>query len=206
MRFARPPTHRGVAVERLAVRHPESTGTYSKRLSAILAVVSSAIALSSRGSSVRVEYLVRQARITDVDRLYALCAEQAAVPDGDSPMDAIGLLRQLVYLPNASVALVEANRQLVGGAVLGLRPSVRTGGFVGTIDVLVVANGYEGEKIADLLIEEMLLSARRKGCTAVEVMLLPDSEHFSSWQAHGFAKAATNTYRAPVIARTRAGG
>ena len=146
------------------------------------------------------EYLVRQARITDVDRLYALCAEKGAVPDGDSPMDAIGLLRQLVYLPNASVALAEGNRQLAGGAILGLRPSVRTGGFVGTIDVLVVANGHDGEKVTDLLIEEMLLSARRKGCTTVEVMLKPDAENFSSWQAHGFAKSATNTYRAPVAA------
>ena len=85
------------------------------------------------------EYLVRQARITDVDRFYALCAEKGAVPEGDSPMDAVGLLRQLVYLPGASIALAEGNRQLAGGAVLGLRPSVRTGGFVGTIDVLVVA-------------------------------------------------------------------
>jgi hypothetical protein len=114
------------------------------------------------------------------------------VPGGDSPMDAIGLLRQLVYLPGASVALAEGNRQLAGGAVLGLRPSVRTGGFVGTIDVLVVANGHDGEKVADLLIEEMLLSARRKGCTSVEVMLTPDVENFSSWQGHGFTKSATN--------------
>jgi hypothetical protein len=152
-----------------------------------------------------VEYLVRQARITDVDRFYALCAEKGAVPDGDSPMDAIGLLRQLVYLPGASVALAEGNRQLAGGAVLGLRPSVRTGGFVGTIDVLVVANGHDGEKVTDLLIEEMLLSARRKGCTSVEVMLTPDVENFSSWQGHGFTKSATNTYRAPVAARAQTG-
>jgi hypothetical protein len=152
-----------------------------------------------------VEYLVRQARITDVDRFYALCAEKGAVPDGDSPMDAIGLLRQLVYLPGASIALAEGNRQLAGGAVLGLRPSVRTGGFVGTIDVLVVANGQDGEKVTDLLIEEMLLSARRKGCTSVEVMLTPDVENFSSWQGHGFTKSATNTYRAPVAARAQTG-
>jgi N-acetylglutamate synthase-like GNAT family acetyltransferase len=152
-----------------------------------------------------VEYLVRQARITDVDRLYALCAEKGAVPDGDSPMDAIGLLRQLVYLPNASVALVEANRQIAGGAVLGLRPSVRTGGFVATIDVLVVASGHDGEKVADLLIEELLLSARRKGCTAVEVMLASDDEHFASWQGHGFTRMAQNTYRAPIAARARTG-
>ena len=149
------------------------------------------------------EYLVRQARITDVDRLYALCAEKGAVPGADSPMDAIGLLRQLVYLPNASVAVVEGNRQLAGGAVLGLRPSIRTGGFVGTIDVLVVAGGQDGEKIADLLIEEMLLSAKRKGCTAVEVMLTPDAEYFSSWQAHGFARTASTTYQAAVAVRTR---
>jgi len=152
-----------------------------------------------------VEYLVRQARITDVDRFYALCAERGAVPGGDSPVDAIGLLRQLVYLPNASVALAEGNRQLAGGAVLGLRPSVRTGGFVGTIDVLVVASGHDGEKVTDLLIEEMLLSARRKGCTSVEVMWTPDVENFSSWQGHGFTKAATNTYRAPVAARAQTG-
>ena len=125
------------------------------------------------------------------------------MPDGDSPMDAIGLLRQLVYLPNASVALVEANRQVAGGAVLGLRPSVRTGGFVGTIDVMVIANGYDGEKVADLLIEEMLLSAKRKGCTAVEVMLAPDAPQFSSWQAHGFSKTPANTYRAPIAVRAR---
>jgi N-acetylglutamate synthase-like GNAT family acetyltransferase len=152
-----------------------------------------------------VEYLVRQARITDVDRLYALCAEKGAVPDGDSPMDAIGLLRQLVYLPSASVALVEANRQLAGGAVLGLRPSVRTGGFVATIDVLVVASGHDGEKVADLLIEELLLSAKRKGCTAVEVMLTPEDEHFASWQGHGFVKAGPHTYTAPIAARARIG-
>jgi hypothetical protein len=148
-----------------------------------------------------VEYLVRPARITDVDRFYALCAEKGAVPDGDSPMDAIGLLRQLVYLPNASVALAEGNRQLAGGAVLGLRPSVRTGGFVGTVDVLVVANGHDTEKVADLLIEEMLHSARRKGCTSVEVMLTPDSEHFSSWQGPGFTRSAANIYRAAVAVR-----
>jgi N-acetylglutamate synthase-like GNAT family acetyltransferase len=148
-----------------------------------------------------VEYLVRQARITDVDRFYALCAEKGAVPGGDTPIDAISLLRQLVYLPNASVALVEANHQILGGAVLGLRPSVRSGGFVGTIDVLVVATSIDGEKIADLLIEEMLHSARRKGCTSVEVMLTPDAEFISNWQGHGFAKSATNTYRTAVAVR-----
>jgi hypothetical protein len=149
----------------------------------------------------RVEYLVRQARITDVDRFYALCAEKGAVPEGDTPIDAISLLRQLVYLPNASVAIVEANHQIVGGAILGLRPSVRSGGFVGTIDVLVAGVGHDGEKIADLLIEEMMHSARRKGCTSVEVMLTPGAEHISNWQGHGFTKSVDSTYRATVAQR-----
>lgn len=147
------------------------------------------------------EYLVRQARITDIDRLYALCADRGAVPGGDSPIDAISLMRQLVYLPNASVALVETGRQLAGGAVLGLRPSVRVGGFVGTIDLLVIADGHDTDKVADLLIEELLHSARRKGCTSVEVMLTPESEYLSNWQGHGFTKAAINIYRAAVAVR-----
>jgi len=148
-----------------------------------------------------VEYLVRQAKITDIDRLYALCADKGMTPGGNAPIDAIGLFRQLVYLPNASVALVEVGRQLAGGAVLGLRPSIRAGGFVGTVDLLVTADGFDGPKVADLLIEEMLHSARRKGCTSVEVMLTPESEYFSSWQDHGFSKAASNTYRAAVAVR-----
>ena len=151
------------------------------------------------------EYLVRPARITDIDRLYALFAGKGAVPGGDSPLDAISLLRQLVYLPAASVVLVEGNHQILGGAVLGLRPSVRSGGYVGTIDVLAVGASSEGEKIADILIEEMLHSARRKACTSVEVMLSPDAEYISSWQGHGFAKSAGNTYRAAVAVRAPTG-
>lgn len=151
------------------------------------------------------EYLIRQARITDVDRLYALCAQQGAVPGGDSPIDAIGLLRQLVYIPNASVAIAEAGHQLAGGAILGLRPSVRYGGFVATIDVLVVADGVEDEKVADLLIEEMLHSARRKGCASVEVVLTPESSYLSNWQGHGFTRATSNVYTAAIALRASTG-
>jgi hypothetical protein len=152
-----------------------------------------------------VEYLVRPARITDVDRLYALFAEKDAVPGGDSPLDAISLLRQLVYLPAASVVLVEGNHQILGGAVLGLRPSVKSGGYVGTIDVIVVGKVPEDEKIADLLIEEMLHSARRKACTSVEVMLTPDAEYLSNWHVHGFAKSGINIYTTAVAVRALTG-
>jgi hypothetical protein len=182
-----------------AARHPESTGTEQ--------VTSAKLWLSWQCDRPRlevpsrVEYLARQARITDIDRLYALCADKGVVPGGESPIDAIGLMRQLVYLPNASVALVEAGRQLAGGAVLGLRPSVRVGGFVGTVDLLVIADGHDTDRVADLLIEELLLSARRKGCTSVEVILTPESDNLSNWQSHGFTKAATTTYRTAVVVR-----
>jgi hypothetical protein len=152
-----------------------------------------------------VEYLIRQARITDVDRLYALCVERGLVPSGDSPIDAIGLLRQLVYIPTANVAVAEAGHQIVGGAILALRPSVRVGGFIGTIDLLVVAEGLEDETVVDLLIEEMLHSARRKGCTSVEMAMPADPRNLASWQNHGFVKVSTNQFRAAIALRAQTG-
>ena len=151
------------------------------------------------------EYLIRQARITDVDRLYALCAQKGLVPGGDSPIDAIGLMRQLVYLPSASVAVAEAGHQIAGGVVLALRPSVRVGGFIGTIDLLVVADGHDNAKVADLLIEEMLHSARRKGCTSVEIAMPPDPENLSNWQDHGFTRATATLHRVAIAPRTQSG-
>jgi hypothetical protein len=151
-----------------------------------------------------VEYLVRQARITDVDRLYALCVEMGAAPGAGSPMDALGLLRQLVYLPNASVAVAEEGRQIVGGAVLGLRPSVRSGGFVGTVDVLVVARGQNTDKVADGLIVEIMTSARRKGCTSVEVAAPDDPALRAAWTRHGFTQDTAHVYKADVPVRAPA--
>ena len=84
------------------------------------------------------EYLVRAARITDVERLVALCDAAPWMTERGGPLGAADLLRQLVYLPQASVARRGARRDVVGGAVLALRPSVRAGGYVGTIDLLVV--------------------------------------------------------------------
>ena len=164
----------------------------------------SAIAISPRGSCIRVEYLVRQARITDVDRLYALCVEMGAAPGAGTPLDAIGLLRQLIYMPNASVMVVEVGRQIAGGAVLGLRPSVRAGGFVGTVDVLVVAAGHNVDKVADGLIAEIMTSARRKGCASVEVMVPESSALRACWIRHGFALDSADLYRAEVPVRVPA--
>ena len=87
---------------------------------------------------------------------------------GQSPLGAADLMRQLVYLPQASVVVAESQRVVVGGAILALRPSVRAGGYVGTIDFLVVDPEYDAERITDALLEELLRSASNKGCTVVE--------------------------------------
>ena len=85
------------------------------------------------------------------------------------PLDAADLLRQLVYLPNASLLVAESRRVLVGGALLVLRPSVTAGGYVGTIDLLVVGPGHDADRVTDVLLEELLRSARNKGCATVEM-------------------------------------
>ncbi len=150
------------------------------------------------------EYLVRPARITDIDRLGALCAESGAVAGSGTPLDAADLLRQLVYLPHASVFVAEAHKEVVGGAVLALRPSIQAGGFVGTVDFLVVARGHDPDRVSDALIEEIVRSARNKGCAAVEVMLPADPAVRGRWERNGFTEAGASIYRAGVATRAAA--
>ncbi len=135
------------------------------------------------------EYLVRAARITDIDRLVALCDGylRASRAGGDaSPLDAADLLRQLVFLPQASVLVAETRREIAGAAVLALRPSVRAGGFVGTVDVLAVDPRHVADDVADVLIEEVLRSATNKACVAVEAPMPSDEAEQARWDRHGF--------------------
>jgi hypothetical protein len=158
-----------------------------------------------RGSTYGVEYLVRAARITDIDRLVALGDGDLRVDRDASPLDAADLLRQLVYLPQASVFVVETARQVVGGAVLALRPSVSAGGYVGTIDLLVVDPGHDVDRLTDVLLEEVIRSASNKGCTVVEAIPPTDAATAARWVAHGFAPAGPRIQR-PVPAAGRAAG
>ena len=132
------------------------------------------------------EYLVRTARVTDIDRLVALSDAGRGVKRGDSPMNAADLLRQLVYLPQASIFVAEARREVVGGAVLALRPSVRAGGYVGTVDLLVVDPEHDVDRISDALIEEVVRSASNKGCTVVEAAQPSDPAERTRWERQGF--------------------
>jgi hypothetical protein len=145
-----------------------------------------------------VEYLVRPARITDIGRIAALGRDVLGGSDRGA-LDAADLLRQLVDLPHASVLIAEVRRELAGGALLVLRPSVVAGGYVGTIDLLIVANGHDPDRVTDALLDELLRSAGNKGCSTVEVAEPTDPAGLARLERAGFAPAGP-TLRRPVAA------
>jgi hypothetical protein len=148
-----------------------------------------------------VDYQVRAARATDVDRIVALCDDAGTGVRSAGPLNAADLLRQLAYLPQASVLIAEAHREIVGGAVLALRPSVSAGGYVGTVDLLVVDPNEEIGPVSDVLIEELLRSARNKGCCIVEAPFPADPVARDIWERHGFAGAEPRLERTVETAR-----
>lgn len=145
------------------------------------------------------EYLVRAARVTDIDRLVALGDTDRRIDRAASPLVAADLLRQLVYLPNASLLVAETRREIVGGALLVLRPSVISGGYVGTVDFLVTAPDHDADRVTDALLEELLRSAGNKGCTTVEVAQPTDPARLARLARAGFAPAGP-TLRRPLAA------
>lgn len=151
------------------------------------------------------EYQVRAARITDVDRLVTLAEGELRADDAEGPLVAADLLRQLVYLPQASVLVAEARRGLAGGAVLALRPSVRSGGYVGTVDLLVVDPAADADGVTRALLEEILRSAGNKGCSVVEALRPADPEVRDRWSRLGFADAGPRIEHAVAAGRASAG-
>ena len=147
-----------------------------------------------------VEYLIRQARITDIDRLAAL-DRPAIRGSGRGSLDAADLLRQLVYLPHASVLVAEVRREIVGGALLVLRPSVVAGGYVGTVDLLVVAPNHDADRVTEALLEELLRSAGNKGCTEFEMAQPADPPDLARLERAGFAPAGPTLRRPLATAR-----
>jgi hypothetical protein len=145
-----------------------------------------------------VEYLVRPARITDIGRLATLGRGAIGDPASGS-LGAADLLRQLVDLPHASVLIAEATREMAGVALLVLRPSVVAGGYVGTIDLIIVAKDHDADRVTDALLEELLRSAGNKGCSVVEVAEPSDPEGLARLERAAFTPAGP-TLRRPVAA------
>ena len=150
------------------------------------------------------EYLVRAARVTDIDRVVALSDAAVQIGRAETPLGAADLMRQLVYLPQASVVVAETQRVVVGGAVLALRPSVRAGGYVGTIDLLVVDQEYDADRVTEALLEELLRSASNKGCAIVEAERPDDADALARWERMGFGPSGPRIQRAVAAAGSAA--
>ncbi len=133
------------------------------------------------------EYTVRAARITDVDRFVALSGDQIDKRGSGAALDAADMLRQLVYLPHASILVAERRREMAGGAVLAIRPSVRVGGYVGSIDLLVVAPGADADAVTEVLLREALRSAANKGCASIEAARPDEPTERARWEERGFS-------------------
>jgi hypothetical protein len=136
-----------------------------------------------------VEVHVRSARPTDLDAAVRLVAQDGA-DSGAGPRDA-DFLRNLLYVPSATVVVAEAGRRVVGVGVLSIRPSVRSGPFVGVIDELGLAgaelDAAERRGAGDAIVEHLATSARHKGCTRVEVSEPLATAEPSRWKRLGFA-------------------
>jgi hypothetical protein len=136
-----------------------------------------------------VEVHVRSARLTDLDAAIRILARD---DDDEKGRDDVNYLRNLLFVPSATVAVAEHERRVVGVGILSIRPSVRSGPFVGVIDELGIAEkallgAADWRRVADEIVEHLATSARNKGCTRVEVTDPLANAEPSLWKRLGFA-------------------
>lgn len=146
------------------------------------------------------EVHVRNARHSDVDAAVRLMGGHRADQVTAGARDA-DLLRTLLYLPSATVVVAEVERRIVGLGVLAIRPSVRPGPFIGSIDALAAADEWTDADGADdpmtrleatrSIVEQLLQSARNKGCARVEVTDPQASAEPALFERLGFASRGT---------------
>ena len=135
------------------------------------------------------EVHVRSARLTDLDAAARILARDDG--EGD-PREDVDYLRNLLFVPSATVVVAESERRVMGVGVLAIRPSVRSGPFVGIVDELGIAQAptlgaAERRGVADAIVEHLVTSARNKGCTRVEVSEPLASAEPPLWKRLGFA-------------------
>jgi N-acetylglutamate synthase-like GNAT family acetyltransferase len=136
-----------------------------------------------------VELQVRDARLTDVDRLMSLIERADARWTHDRLNDAADVLRQMLYLPNASVIVCLDGRMVLGLGVLAMRPSVSATGLVGTIDLLAFEPGHELDGAIDTLLTELVRQARNKGCVELEGPVPVEPGELGRWESVGFIES-----------------
>lgn len=132
------------------------------------------------------EFQVRDARLTDIERISALIERTDSRWGSAELHQAADLLRQLVYLPNAQVLVAVENKPVVGVAILALRPSVSANGLVGALDLLAVEPGSGADEITAALLREVVRAARNKGCRELEVTVSDDQTEQMRWERLGF--------------------
>jgi ribosomal protein S18 acetylase RimI-like enzyme len=136
------------------------------------------------------EHHVRGARLTDLDASIRMM-RRSDRSEADDGRDATDYLRNLLFVPSATVLVAEQERRIVAAGVLTIRPSVRSGPFVGVIDELGTARealtAADRLTIGSSLVEHLVRSARNKGCTRVEVTEPLVSAEPALWKRAGFA-------------------
>jgi ribosomal protein S18 acetylase RimI-like enzyme len=161
--------------------------------------------IAALGTGRALEFQVRDARLTDIERISALIERTDSSWDSVELGQAADLLRQLVYLPNAAVLVAVENKPVVGVAVLALRPSVAARGLVGALDLLTVEAGSGADEIVAALLREVIRSARNKGCRELEVTHSDDLAEQARWEKLGFRAAGQRLVyplaRVPATAR-----
>lgn len=135
------------------------------------------------------EVQLRDARLTDIDRVISLIERADPRWSNEQLTSAADVLRQMVYLPNASLVVALDGRMLIGVAVLALRPSVSAGGLIGTVDLLAVEPGHEVEGVIEALLHELIRSARNKGCVLLEGNGPSEPGELERWETAGFTEA-----------------
>ena len=145
------------------------------------------------------EVHVRNARHTDLDAAVRLLVVEGS-DDRLERADATDYLRSLLFVPSATVVVAEAERRVVGVGVLSIRPSVRSGPFVGIIDELGIAqpptlDAADRRRASDDIVEHLATSARNKGCTRVEVSEPLASAEPSLWKRQRFASRGRTLIR-----------
>lgn len=136
-----------------------------------------------------VDYQVRDARLTDIDRVSELIQRADPSWTDEHVSRAADLLRQLLYMPSASVMVALDGRQLDGVAILSLRPSVAARGLVGTIDLVAIEPGQELSGSVEALLKETIRSARNKGCVAIETAPPAEPAVLAALEQLGFVPA-----------------
>ena len=121
----------------------------------------------ARGVSARVEYLIRPARITDIERLVALARRLASgrprrggSMDSARPAPTAGLpaRRRASSSPRPGARSSEARSSP------SARPSAPAASSAPSTS-LVVDPDHDADRVTDALLEEILRSARNKGCS-----------------------------------------